>query len=99
MSSHEIVRGQISTLRQNFRKPVHGMQSYCLAKILLATYDPRLLKLGFESRTLQKESEVCQFPIRLSSDPQSSFSDDFGIENSTAEFTANNRTREKQSPK
>ncbi|KAN0099556.1 hypothetical protein V8E51_013331 [Hyaloscypha variabilis] len=36
---------------------VHGMQSYCLAKILLATYDPRLLALGFEARSLQKESE------------------------------------------
>jgi hypothetical protein len=36
------------------------MQSYCLAKILLATYDPRLLALGFEARSLQKESEVYQ---------------------------------------
>ncbi|OCL03330.1 hypothetical protein AOQ84DRAFT_152074 [Glonium stellatum] len=36
---------------------VNGMQHYCLAKILLATYDPRLLKLGFDTRRLRKESE------------------------------------------
>jgi hypothetical protein len=37
---------------------VVGLQHYCLAKILLAVYDPRLLKLGFETHRLRKESEV-----------------------------------------
>ncbi|KAH7372144.1 hypothetical protein BKA64DRAFT_263637 [Cadophora sp. MPI-SDFR-AT-0126] len=35
----------------------NGMQHYCLSKILLAVYDPRLLKLGFDARKLRKESE------------------------------------------
>ncbi|PVH79738.1 hypothetical protein DL98DRAFT_630800, partial [Cadophora sp. DSE1049] len=35
----------------------NGMQHYYLAKILLAAYDPRLLRLGFDTRKLRRESE------------------------------------------
>ncbi len=36
----------------------NGMQHYYLAKILLAAYDPRLLRLGFDARKVRNESEV-----------------------------------------
>ncbi|KAG4431765.1 hypothetical protein IFR05_012741 [Cadophora sp. M221] len=35
----------------------NALQHYHLAKILLAAYDPRLQKLGFDTRKLRKESE------------------------------------------
>ena len=40
--------------------PAHavGLQYYCLCKIVLAIYDPRLLKLGFASHKLRKASEA-----------------------------------------
>ncbi|RDW77873.1 hypothetical protein BP5796_05725 [Coleophoma crateriformis] len=37
---------------------VNGMQHYCLARILLATYDPKLSKLGFDTRRDRKLSEI-----------------------------------------
>ncbi|RDW85299.1 hypothetical protein BP6252_02889 [Coleophoma cylindrospora] len=36
---------------------VNGMQHYCLARILLTTYDPKLSKLGFDTRKDRKLSE------------------------------------------
>ena len=36
---------------------VVGLQYYCLCKIVLAIYDPRLTKLGFGSHKLRKSSE------------------------------------------
>ena len=40
--------------------PTHvvGLQYYCLCKIVLAIYDPRLTKLGFASHRLRKASEA-----------------------------------------
>ena len=40
--------------------PAHavGLQYYCLCKIVLAIYDPRLTKLGFASHKLRKASEA-----------------------------------------
>ncbi len=40
--------------------PTHavGLQYYCLCKIVLAIYDPRLTKLGFASHKLRKVSEA-----------------------------------------